>query len=61
MTLRLLTLRVQPVLVYDDGTEFKPGPELPATELSLSEVGDYLASLTLEIKSANDTETNKQP
>lgn len=52
MTLRLRLSHVvmQPVLVYDDGEELTPGPELNAVQLPLSKALDMLAGLPGEVE-----------
>lgn len=58
--LRVLHVIVQPVLVWDDGDEMAPGPEVPAQALSLSKVGAMLDGLPAEIEAfmaAQDTPT----
>jgi hypothetical protein len=48
--LRLSHIVIQPVLVYDDGEEFTPGPELNAAHLLLPQAVDMLATLPAEVE-----------
>ena len=48
--LRISHLVIQPVLVYDDGDELTPGPELNPVQLSLSKALDMLAGLPAEVE-----------
>lgn len=47
--LRVAHVLVQPVLVWDDGNELSPGPQLQATQLQLSQVAATLAAVPQQI------------
>lgn len=60
--LRIAHLVVQPVLVWDDGEELTPGPELGQIMIPLSKLGDFAGSLPAEVAAlaANiESETGK--
>jgi hypothetical protein len=48
--LRVQHLLVQPVLVWDDGEELTPGPELNGLALPLSGVAGFVAGLPAEVE-----------
>lgn len=48
--LRLLHLLVQPVLVWDDGSELTAGPDSQARALSLSDAQQVIARMPTEIE-----------
>ena len=48
--LRVQCLIVQPVLLYDDGTELTPGPEIAPTQIVPSQFADFLESLPKELE-----------
>jgi hypothetical protein len=47
--LRLAHVLVQPVLVWDDGEEITPGPQLGGVALPLSQVADELAKIPAQL------------
>lgn len=47
--LRIQSLLVTPVLVWDDGEELTAGPELGQIALPLSKLGDFAGSLPAEL------------
>lgn len=47
--LRIQAIIVQAVLVYDDGDELTPGPQVNSITLPLSKVADYIAKLPAEV------------
>jgi hypothetical protein len=47
--LRIAHLVVQPVLVWDDGAELTPGPELGSITLPLSALSDFAATLPAKV------------
>ena len=47
--LRIQSLLVTPVLVWDDGEELTPGPELGQISLPLSRLGEFAGSLPAEV------------
>ena len=47
--LRISHLIVQPVVVWDDGEELTPGPELQTVNLPLSAAPSFIASLPDDI------------
>lgn len=47
--LRIAHLVVQPVLVWDDGEELTPGPELGQIAIPLSKLGDFAGTLPEEV------------
>lgn len=47
--LRLQSVTIQPVLVWDDGEELTPGPELGAVSLPLSRLDHFRDSIPAEI------------
>lgn len=49
MKLRIAHLIVQPVLVWDDGEELTPGPELGQIAIPLSRMSDFTGSLPSEV------------
>lgn len=64
--LRISHLIVQAVLVYDDGEELTPGPQLNPIQLPLSKLGEFGASLpaevaALEAKLAEETPDETAP
>ncbi len=65
--LRVAHIVIQPVLVWDDGDEMNPGPELPPATLSVSGVREFLEKLpgTIELISgrllAAEAETADEP
>lgn len=48
--LRVQCLIVQPVLLYDDGTELTPGPEVAPTQIVPSQFADFIDALPKELK-----------
>jgi len=51
--LRVSQVVIQPILVWDDGEELIPGPELQAVTLPLSEVAMFASSLPAEVAALN--------
>lgn len=49
MKLRIAHLIIQPVLVYDDGEELTPGPELGSIQIPLSKVAGFIDTLPAEV------------
>lgn len=49
MKLRIAHLVIQPVLVWDDGEELTPGPELGQLALPLSKLEEFAGSLPAEV------------
>lgn len=49
MKLRIAHVIVQPVLVFDDGDELSPGPEVQAVHLPLSKLSQLAESLSREV------------
>ena len=47
--LRIAHVLIQPVLVYDDGKELTPGPEMNVAELPVSQVTEFLSKLLDEV------------
>jgi len=47
--LRIAHLIVQPVLVWDDGEELTPGPELGQISIPLSKLADFAGTLPAEV------------
>lgn len=47
--LRIAHLVVQPVLVWDDGEELTPGPELGQIAIPLSKLGPFAEQLPSEV------------
>ena len=47
--LRVLHVVMKPVLVWDDGTEFAPGPEVEASAVTLSGAAEYIERLPVEV------------
>lgn len=47
--LRVLNIIVQPVLIWDDGEEFTPGPEVNQVSLKMSELAGFENLLNNEI------------
>lgn len=56
--MRLIHLRIEPVLVIDDGDEFSPGPQLETVSVTPSQLGDYVARLREFINQLNETKTD---
>lgn len=52
-TLRLQAVVIQPVLLWDDGEELTPGPEIEPAMLTLSKANEWLANLPAEIEKMN--------
>ncbi|AZS07299.1 hypothetical protein PP505_gp29 [Gordonia phage Dorito] len=48
--LRLLHVAIQPVVVWDDGTELSAGPDLSPVVVPLSQAADILAALPAEVR-----------
>ncbi|QKY78381.1 hypothetical protein SEA_BARSTEN_26 [Gordonia Phage Barsten] len=48
--LRIAHLLVQPVLVWDDGTELTKGPGLNSVQVSISEAAEFLDTLPVEVE-----------
>lgn len=48
--LRLAHVLVQPVLVWDDGDEMVPGPQLNTHQLRASELAEFAANLPGEVE-----------
>lgn len=51
--LRLQSIILQPVLLWDDGEELIPGPEIEPAMLPLSRAGEWLENLPGEIEKMN--------
>jgi hypothetical protein len=49
--LRIANLVIQPVLVWDDGEELTPGPELGQVAVTLSKLGHFAENLPAEVAS----------
>lgn len=49
MKLRISHVIVQPVLVWDDGEELTPGPELGQIAVTLSKVAPFVGGLPAEV------------
>lgn len=47
--LRIAHLVIQPVLVWDDGEELSPGPELGQISIPLSKLAEFGAGLPAEV------------
>ena len=52
--LRIAHLVVQPVLVWDDGEELTPGPELGQISIPLSKLADFAGSLPAEVAALDE-------
>ena len=49
MKLRIAHLVIQPVLVWDDGEELTPGPEIGTINIPLSRLNELIESLPGEV------------
>jgi len=47
--LRIQSIILTPVLVWDDGEELSPGPELGQISVPLSKLGEFAAGLPAEV------------
>ena len=52
-TLRLLQLVVQPVFVYDEDGELKPGPQVQPLHAHLSNIGEIEAQIKAFVEQHN--------
>lgn len=53
--LRVLHVVVQPVLVYDDGTELTEGPQTRPSTVPLSALGDMAERIAAEVEAFSET------
>lgn len=51
--LRLQVIVIQPVLLWDDGEELTPGPEIEPATLTLAKAKEWLENLPAEIEKMN--------
>lgn len=58
--LRVAHVIVQPVLVWDDGTELSPGPQAQPIQVPLSELDGMADKLRTEVAKAQDTDESEQ-
>ena len=49
MRLRIAHVLVQPVLVWDDGDDLTPGPELQPVSVPFGQLGHFIESLPAEV------------
>ena len=59
--LRVLHVLVQPVLVWDDGVELAPGPQVDAVALPVSQLSGFADGLADEIEKLEQQLTQQQP
>lgn len=52
--LRIARIMIQPEMVWDDGEEMTPGPEVNALSVSLSQAFDFLQSLPDQVAKLQD-------
>lgn len=53
---RLAHLLVQPILVIDDGEELRPGPQIDAVSVTVSQLESYIAKLRDFVDQYNATD-----
>ena len=56
--LRIQQIIVRPMLVWDDGDELTPGPELQPITLTLSQMDDFVKKLPLQVAALEDQSLN---
>lgn len=59
--LRVLHVLVQPVLVWDDGVELEPGPQVDAVALPVSQLSGFVDGLSGEVEKLEQQLTQQQP
>ena len=57
--LRIQQIIVRPMLVWDDGEELSPGPELQPIPLSLSQMEDFMKKLPLQVAALEEQSLNE--
>jgi hypothetical protein len=55
---RLAHLVVQPILVIDDGEELRPGPQIDAVSVTVSQLESYVAKLREFVEQHNAAGTD---
>lgn len=60
MKLRVLNIEIKPVLVWDDGENITPGPEMTTGTITLNQLGDDLQSAIKQVIKETEEQRAKE-